>query len=142
MLLDVVVEVIESLNLTEVLCGDLDAVLRLDDSHEVHEAQRVEVQCVIDLRIGIEVAVLCLELLCEDAVYMLDNFFTCHNYYYFIFFTNIVEFVPPKPKLFSRNMSKGCSMVSGMTLIFAVFSSGFSKLMLPAMNPFFIISVE
>ena len=54
----------------------------------------------------------------------------------------MVELVPPKPKLLERNMSKCVSFVSGKTLMQAVSSSGFSKLMLPAINPFFIIRVE
>ena len=59
-----------------------------------------------------------------------------------MFFTISVELVPPKPNELLRNWSKAISLVSPSTLMQAVSSSGFSKFTLPAMKPFFIISIE
>ena len=61
---------------------------------------------------------------------------------YYKFLTIRVEFVPPNPKELERNISKCASRVSGNIWIRAVSSSGFSKLMFPAIKSFFIINIE
>ena len=53
-----------------------------------------------------------------------------------------VEFVPPKPNELLKKVSKCLVMVLlGMSKR-AEFSSGFSKLMFPAIKSFFIINIE
>lgn len=59
-----------------------------------------------------------------------------------MFFIIIVEFVPPNPNEFDRNILKCVSFVSGIIFRHEVSSSGFSKLIFPAMKSFFIISME
>lgn len=61
---------------------------------------------------------------------------------YYKFFTIRVELVPPNPKEFDKNVSNVFSTLSAGILSFAESSSGFSKFMLGAINPFFIINIE
>src|SRR5690606_22311827 len=58
------------------------------------------------------------------------------------FFTISEEFVPPNPKELERKQSKEWDSLSGTIHIFPECSSGFSKLILGAMNPFSIMIME
>ena len=59
-----------------------------------------------------------------------------------IFLRIRVELVPPKPNELERKQLIFCSLVSGIMLILAESSSGFSKLILGAKKLFCIISSE
>ena len=151
MLLDVVVELSKGFDCRELCLRDEHTILGLYDTDEVYETQAVEFKCLVDGSIGSDCSLIDFKLFCQFGIDLSNDFFYCNflliwllfiDNVSYTFFTMMVELVPPKPKLLERNMSKCVSFVSGRTLMQAVSSSGFSKLMLPAIKPFFIIKVE
>ena len=146
-LLDVIVELGKGLDGGKLSLRNEHTVLGLYYTNEVNEAQAVELKGLVDGGIGSDGSLIDFKLLCQFGVNLLnDNIYNimCKMRRASVqtFFTMMVELVPPKPKLLERNMSKCCCLVSGSTLRQAVTSSGFSKLMLPAMKSFFIIRME
>ena len=92
MLLNVVVKVVEGLDLLQVLYRDGDFVVELHQCDEVYEVNTVEAEGLFQVSIGCELTLFNFKLFSQQAVYLCDNFFSCHDnlqfyklLYYFLF---------------------------------------------------------
>jgi len=81
-LLNVVVQICESLYLLQVFYGNRDFIGELHQGDEIHQVDAVEVKRFFQVRIRRELAFLDFKLLSQQAVYLCDDFFSCFHYLY------------------------------------------------------------
>lgn len=141
---DQVVEVLKSLQLLEVGTRERHAEILVDEHHDIHQIEAVEVERFEQRRIGGDDLLLHFEFVGQNGIDFFDEFLLCHclRGIYLHFLIMRVELVPPNPNEFDRKRSKARSTLRAGMLSFEVASSPCAKLMFGAMNPCSIISIE
>ncbi len=79
MLLNVIVQIAEGLDLLQVTYGDGNLVGHLHQGDEVYQIDAVELKGLLQVGIGGEFTLFYFKLVGEHAVYLLNDFFSCHH---------------------------------------------------------------
>jgi len=85
MLLDVIVQVIEGLDLLQLVDGDSNLVGCLHNGNEVYNTYTIQAESLFEARIGRELTLLYFKLFFKQAVYLINDFLSCHNFIVFFF---------------------------------------------------------
>ena len=59
---------------------DGDLIRHLNEGDQIHQVDTIELQCLLQRSLRGELTLFNLKLLCKHAVYLLNNFFSCHNF--------------------------------------------------------------
>ena len=86
MLLDVIVQVIEGLDLLQLVDGDSNLVGCLHNGNEVYNTYTIQAESLFEARIGRELTLFYFKLFFKQAVYLINDFLSCHNF--IVFFLN------------------------------------------------------
>ena len=80
---DVVVQIREGLDAAQFSYGDLDLVCLLDEGHQVHQAQAVQLERLAHVGLGGEEGGIYFKFIGQEAVHLFYDFVTCHNSMFF-----------------------------------------------------------
>ena len=78
---DVVVQVREGLDAAQLGHGNLNLVRLLDEGHQVHQAQAVQLKGFAHVSLGSKEGGVYFEFIGQEAVHLFYDFVTCHNLY-------------------------------------------------------------